>query len=188
MNRVKATLFSALGFSLVITVVALAGDLTSVPGAPMASNFPGPLWNVVAPVGGTASVTNAHLTLNVPGGSNHDPLRPSNQAVRVVQPIGDYNFDVAIKIDSPIAPTAVGTSQGVMVLADDENFITFALLTDGTNISLNAQTVTAGVAKAAFNQTSFNEYHAPICLRLNRQGSTYAAYYSVDGVVWTQVA
>jgi hypothetical protein len=156
------------------------------PDAPLASSFPGPLWEVVTPVGGTASVANAHLTLNVPGGSNHDTLLPSNQAVRVVQPIGNNDFDVSIKIDSPIVATDVGTSQGLMVLADDLDFITFALVTDGTNISLTARTVTAGVAATVFKQASFNEYHNPICLRLNRTGSSYTAYYSVDCVVWTQ--
>jgi hypothetical protein len=155
-------------------------------GAPLASSFPGPLWEVVTPVGGTASVANAHLTLNVPGGSNHDALLPSNQAVRVVQPIGNNDFDVSIKIDSPIVATDVGTTQGLMVLADDLDFITFALVTDGTNISLTAHTVTAGVAATVYDQASFNEYHNPICLRLNRTGSSYTAYYSVDGVVWTQ--
>jgi hypothetical protein len=156
------------------------------PGAPLASSFPGPLWEVVTPNGGTASVANAHLTLNVPGGSNHDALLPSNQAVRVVQPIGNNDFDVSIKIDSPILATEAGTSQGLMVLADDVDFITFALVTDGTNISLTAHTVTGGVATTVFDQASFNEYHNPICLRLNRTGSSYTAYYSVDGVVWTQ--
>jgi hypothetical protein len=160
----------------------------SEPGAPLASSFPGPLWTVVAPNGGTASVENAHLMLTVPGGSNHDALIPSNQAVRVMQAIGNEDFDVSIKIDSPIVATAGGTSQGLMVLADDQNFITFALVTDGTNISLTAHKVSGGVAATVLNIASFNEYHNPMCLRLTRTGNIYTAYYSVDGVVWTQAA
>jgi hypothetical protein len=42
---------------------------------------------------GPATVSNQHLFLNVPGGSNHDALNPPNQAVRVVQPIGNLDFD-----------------------------------------------------------------------------------------------
>lgn len=179
-------------FSVLVMMLAQqtasGGTAASEPGAPMASSFPGPLWAVVAPEGGTASVENAHLTLTVPGGSNHDALLPSNQAVRVVQPIGNEDFDVSIKIDSPVVATAVGTSQGLMLLADDENFITFALVTDGTNISLTAHKVSGGVATTVFNVPSFNEYHNPMCLRLTRAGSTYTAYYSVDAVVWTQAA
>src|ERR1700761_3639862 len=131
-------------------------------GAPLASSFPGPLWDVVAPVGGTASVANAHLTLTVPGGSNHDSLRPSNQAVRVVQPISDSNFDVSIKIDSPISAKDADTSQGLMVLADNQNFLTFDVATNGTNISLEVHKISAGVATTVYNQPVFSEYHNPL--------------------------
>ena len=41
----------------------------------------------MTPVGGSASISNSHLFLGVPGGANHDPLLTSNQAVRVVQEI-----------------------------------------------------------------------------------------------------
>ena len=167
------------------TRAAIAG---SGPGAPLASSFPGPLWQLFTPAGGTVAVANAHLTLTVPGGSNHDTLLPVNNAVRVLQPVGNYDFDVAIKIDSPITATDTGTSRGLMVLVDNQDFITFALATDGTNISLTARTVTAGVAATVFNQASFNEYHNPICLRLTRTGTSYTAYYSPDGVVWIQAA
>ncbi len=72
---------------------ALAQSVT--PGQPLASSFPGPLWEVMTPIGGTVSVANAHLTINVPGGSNHDTLHPSNQAVCVVQPIDNKNLLLA---------------------------------------------------------------------------------------------
>jgi hypothetical protein len=161
-----------------------AGALAAPSGPPLASSFPGPLWQVVAPKGGTAWIADAHLVLNVPGGSNHSVL-PANRTVRVVQPIGDQDFDVSIKIDSPIHARDEGTSQGLMVLAGDQDFLTFGLVTDGTNISLSALKVSGGVADTVFTMASFNEYQNPICLRLSRNRSSYAAYYSVDGVVWT---
>jgi hypothetical protein len=178
----------SLGMMAVVQSAFAAGPVPAVPAAPLSSSFPGPLWEVVAPVGGTAAVSNQHLFLNVPGGSNHDTLHPSNQAVRVVQPIGDESFDVSIKIDSPVVATDTGTSRGLMVLADDENFITFALVTNGTNLGLSVQTITKGVAATVFDQASFNEYQNPMYLRLTRNGVSYEAYYSVDGVVWTQTA
>jgi hypothetical protein len=165
-----------------------AGPVPAVPAEPLSSSFPGPLWELVAPVGGTATVSNKHLFLNVPGGSNHDTVHPSNQSVRVVQPIGDQSFDVSIKIDSPVVATDTGTSQGLMVLASEKNFITFALVTNGTNLGLSVQTITNGVAATVFDQASFNEYQNPMYLRLARNGVSYQAYYSVDGVVWTQAA
>lgn len=179
---------------VVLSAVMLAGAAATAsaaapdPGPPLASSFPGPMWAVVAPVGGTASVANAHLLLNIPGGSNHDAFVPANQAVRVVQSIGNVNFDAAIKIDSILVATDKGTSRGLMVLADDKDFLTFALTTDGTNISLNAHTVTNGVAATVFNDAVFHEYHSPMYLRIKRAGSVYDAYYSVDGTVWTLAA
>ena len=167
---------------------AMANAAAPDPGPPLSSSFPEPMWIVVAPAGGTASVANAHLLLNIPGGSNHDALLPANQAVRVVQPIGDVDFDVSIKIDSPIVAAEAGTSQGLMVLADDKDFITFALTTDGKNISLSAHTVTNGVAATVFNDAVFHEYQSPMYLRITRAGSVYNTYYAVDGNVWTLAA
>jgi hypothetical protein len=174
--------------SLVIVLALQSAAARAQAGPPLASSFPGPLWQVMTPTGGTVSLANAHLTLNVPGGSNHDTLLPSNQSVRVVQPIGNQAFDVSIKIDSPVTATDVGTSRGLMIIADTKDFITFGLVTDGTNISLTADKVTGGVAATVFKVASFNDYHNPMYLRLARSGSDYIAYYSVDGVVWTQAA
>lgn len=162
--------------------------VSSAPGAPLSSSFPGPLWEVVTPTGGTATVSNQHLFLNVPGGSNHDALIPSNQAVRVVQPIGNQDFDVSIKIDSPILAKDENTSRGLMALTDNEDFITFALMTNGSHLGMSVQTVSNGAATTVLDQANFNEYENPIYLRLSRTGVSYRAYYSVDGVVWVQAA
>jgi hypothetical protein len=155
------------------------------PGAPLASSFPGPFWQVVTPAGGTASISNAHLFLNVPGGSNHDALVPSNQAVRAVQAIGNVTFDVSIKIDSPIDASSAGTREGLMVICDSKDFITFELATDGNNIHLSSETVASGVATTVLDDANFNQYQSPFYLRLTRAASTYSAYYSIDGVTWT---
>jgi hypothetical protein len=177
-----------IGIALSAHSAYASGPMPAEPAAPLPSSFPGPLWDVVAPAGGSASVSNAHLFLTVPGGSNHDPLRPSNQAVQVVQPIANDNFDISIKIDSQVVATEADTSQGLIVLADSRDFITFAIVTDGTNISLAVTTVTDGVKATVFNEASFNEYQNPMCLRLRRTGTAYLAYYSADGVVWTEAA
>jgi hypothetical protein len=75
------------------------GLAPTAPGAPLPDHFLGPFWMLVTPVGGSASISNSHLFLGVPGGANHDPLIPSNRAVLVAQAIGSEDFDVAIKID-----------------------------------------------------------------------------------------
>jgi hypothetical protein len=143
---------------------------------------------VVTPAGGSASISNSHLYIGVPGGSNHDAMLSSNQAVRVVQTIGNRDFDVAIKIDSPLFATDANTSQGLMVASDDRNFITFALQTDGTRIGLSAHTVAGGVATSVLQDRDFSQYQNPIYLRLTKTGSAYVALYSVDGINFIQAA
>jgi hypothetical protein len=102
--------------------------------------------------------------------------------------IGRENFDVAIKIDSPLFATDGNTSQGLMILSDSKDFITFALTTDGTKIGLNARTVTGGAANTVLDDTDFSQYLNPMYLRVTKAGSAYVAFYSVDGANWTQAA
>jgi hypothetical protein len=175
-------------WTITIPPAAKAAAVPAGPGAALADIFHGPFWRLETPVGGSASISNSHLFLGVPGGANHDPLLPSNQAVRVVQTIGMEDFDVAIKIDSPLFATDGNTSQGLMILSGSKDFITFALTTDGTKIGLNARTVTGGAATTVLNDTDFSQYQNPMYLRVTKAGNAYVAFYSVDGANWTQAA
>jgi hypothetical protein len=165
---------------------ASIGPEPAAPSAVIPDSFVGPLWRLVSPAGGSASISNSHLFIGVPGGGNHDLLLPSNQAVRVVQTIGNQDFDVAVKIDSLLVAKDRSTSQGLMALSDNEDFITFALTTDGSKIGLNARTVTGGVAATVLDDGDFSQYQNPMYLRLSKTGGAYVAFYSVDGVNWTQ--
>jgi Chitobiase/beta-hexosaminidase C-terminal domain/Bacterial Ig-like domain (group 2) len=169
-------------------IAPASGPMPAAAGAPLTDKFLGPFWRLVAPAGGTASISNSHLFIAVPGGSSHDTLVPANQAVRVVQSIGNEDFDVAIKIDFPMVATEGDTSQGLMVLSDDEDFITFALVTDGSAIGLSARTVTHGVGNDVLNDMSFSQYQNPMYLRLTKSKSNYVAFYSIDGVGWNEAA
>jgi hypothetical protein len=164
------------------------GPAPEAPGVALPDTFLGPFWKIVTPAGGSASISNSHLFLGVPGGGNHDPLLPSNQAVRVVQAIGNEDFDVAVKIDSPLFATDGNTSQGLMVLSGNEDFITFALTTDGTKVGLNARIVTGGAVTTVLDDTDFSQYQNPMYLRITKARSAYVALYSVDGENWTQAA
>jgi hypothetical protein len=165
-----------------------AGPVPAGPAAALPDGFTGPFWRVQTPLGGSASISDSHLFLGVPGGANHDPLQPSNQAVRVVQEIGDQDFDVSIKIDSPLIAADADTAEGLMLLADNEDFVTFALTTDGNNVGLSVHTVIHGVAATMLEDTDFSQYQNPMYLRVSRTSSAYVALYSVDGLNWVQAA
>jgi hypothetical protein len=155
-------------------------------GSPIGDGFFGPFWRLLNPMGGTATISNGHLFLNVPGGGNHDTLSPVNDAVRAMQAVGNYNFDVTIKIDSPIVAGNKGTKEGLMLAFDTTHFITFGLAADGTNLHLSAEAVTSGSATVLLDITNFSQSSNSMYLRLSRTGVAYVAYYSVNGSSWIQ--
>jgi regulation of enolase protein 1 (concanavalin A-like superfamily) len=187
---VAASMGSTSSSPWIVTVSATAPEVPTpaAPAAPVQDAFQGPFWKSGTPAGGSTSISNAHLFLNVPGGANHDAIVPSNQAVRMMQTIGNYNFDVSMKIDSDIEASNANTSQGMMVYSDAQDYLTYAVTTDGTNIHLVVYVVSAGVANKVFDDTNFSQYQNPIYLRLTRTGSAYVAFYSIDGSDWNQAA
>jgi Chitobiase/beta-hexosaminidase C-terminal domain/Bacterial Ig-like domain (group 2) len=174
--------------TLVPPKAPVAGPVPAAPAAAAPDRFLGPFWRVVTPTGGSASISNSHLFIGVPGGANHDALSASNQAVRVVQAIDNEDFDVSVKIDSPLVAADGNTRQGLMVLSDSEDFVTFALETDGNSIGLGADTVAHGVPTTVLADKDFSQYQNPMYLRLSKTGSAYVALYSIDGSNWTQAA
>jgi hypothetical protein len=144
------------------------------------------VWQVSAPVGGSAAVSNGELVLTVPAGSNHDAAIPALDAVQVIQPISNANFDVAVKIDSTLLAASQYYGQGLMVEGDAKDYIRFEVSAGGT-VSLGASTITGGVETQQLQIAPFSSYPVPTYLRLTRVGNTYTAYWASDGVTWNQV-
>ena len=104
----------------------------------------------------------------------------------MVQEITSPDFDVAIKVDSALYPADGNTSQGLMAGTDDKNYVTFALVTDGTKVGLSAHTISNAAPATVLDDRDFAQYQNPMYLRLAKTGSVYVAFYSLDGVSWTQ--
>ena len=189
--------------STLFNAIAVAGGVTSAVGTasytltsqsagpPVDDDFNGSslnstLWAVVAPAGGSAAVSNGHLLITVPGGSNHDAFNPALDAVQVEQKISNANFDVNVKIDSALAGSAQYSGDGLMVEGDAHDYIRFELGASGSNVQLTAGTIVAGKQTTAFQLAPFSGYAVPTYLRLNRTGTTYTGYYSADGVNWIE--
>ncbi len=190
---VASTTFKAIAVaSGVSSAVGTANyTLTQSAGAPVADDFNGSslntgLWTVRAPVGGSAAVSNGHLVINVPGGSNHDGFTPALDAVQVVQQVSNANFDVNVKIDSTLAASGQYSGDGILVEGDAHNYIRFGVGANGSSVGLSANTIIGGTESTAFVLSPFSAYTVPTYLRLNRTGTTYTGYYSADGVNWTQ--
>ena len=143
------------------------------------------LWQVETPAGGSATVSNGELAITVPGGSNHDAYVPALDAVQVVQPISNVNFDVAVKIDSTLTAATQYYGQGIMVEGDANDYIRYGVGAGGS-ISLGANTIISGNESTPFQTQPFTRYAVPTYLRLTRLGSTYTGFWSTDGVNWTE--
>ncbi len=161
------------------------------PATPVSDEFTGTtlntaLWQVRAPAGGSATVSNGELVITVPGGSNHDPSVPALDAVQVVQPIGNVNFDVAVKIDSSLRSATQYSEQGLMVEGDAADYIRFEIGAGGTTTTLGVFTQTAGVQSVKLALAPFTAYAVPTYLRIQRAGTTYTAYWSTNGTTWNQ--
>jgi Chitobiase/beta-hexosaminidase C-terminal domain/FG-GAP-like repeat/Beta xylosidase C-terminal Concanavalin A-like domain len=182
----------SLASSLVLAWMMTSGVCsTAIAQAPVADDFNGTtlntaLWTVVAPAGGSAAVSNGHLLITVPGGSNHDAFTPALDAVQVEQQVSNANFDVNVKIDSTIAASGKYSGQGLLVEGDAHDYIRFEISANGSSISLSANTIIGGTQSSKFQLSPFSGYVVPTYLRLNRTGSTYTGYYSADGVNWTK--
>ena len=160
-------------------------------GAPVSDEFTGTslntaVWQVSTPVGGSVSVSNGELVLTVPGGSNHDAAVPALDAVQVIQPISNANFDVAVKIDSTLLAAHPYYGQGLMVEGDAKDYIRFEV-SAGSTVNLGVTTITGGVQSSKLQMSPFSSYPVPTYLRLTRVGNNYTAYWGSDGVNWNQL-
>ncbi len=144
------------------------------------------VWRVATPVGGSVAVNNGKLVLTVPGGSNHDAFVPALDAVQVIQPISNANFDVAVKIDSTLLAAHPYYGQGLMVEGDAKNYIRFEV-GSGSTVSLSVNTITGGVQTSKLQISPFSSYPVPTYLRLTRVGNNYTAYWGSNGVNWNQL-
>ena len=79
-----------------------------------------------------------------------DAADPALDAVQVIQPISNTNFDVAVKIDSTLVAATKYYGQGLMVEGDAKDYIRFELGAGGT-VSLSGGTVIAGVQSGNFS-------------------------------------
>ena len=160
-------------------------------GAPVSDEFTGTslntaVWQVSTPVGGSVAVSNGELVLTVPGGSNHDPAVPALDAVQVIQPISNANFDVAVKIDSTLLAAHPYYGQGLMVEGDAKDYIRFEV-SAGSTVNLSVSTITGGVQSSQLQMQPFSSYPVPTYLRLTRVGNNYTAFWGSDGVNWNQL-
>jgi regulation of enolase protein 1 (concanavalin A-like superfamily) len=142
-------------------------------------------WSWFDPVGdASVAATGTHAELLVPAGVSHDLWTGRLLAPRLLQSVDDVDFEVEVKIDSPV--TAKYQMQGLVAQQDENNLIRAEVHHDGGGPRLFVATITNGQASAVQNVAA--PAGAPYWLRLGRQGDGWTFKVSGDGVNWATVA
>ena len=142
------------------------------------------VWTFSDPVGDSQLfMTGTEAQISVPAGSSHDLWQAQNRAPRIMQAANDTNFEVEVKFNSNL----VGRNevQGLLVEADDQNFIRFDFYSDGTSIRVFAASFLNGVPTIRKNLVIGSvPSGSPMYLRVQRSGTQWTQWYSFDGFNW----
>ncbi|MCU1294197.1 MAG: hypothetical protein JWP08_3047, partial [Bryobacterales bacterium] len=174
------------GCSLLLSSFLVALPAWAAAGPPVSDDFNGTslntaLWTAVSPAGGTISVSNGHVYLAVPGGSNHDPFVGGDNSVRILQTIANSDFDVAAKFDSGLSGTYQG--EGILVQQDSATYLRLELTSNGKT-SFSASLVSAGKQQTLFQVTPGNT-NPSLWLQVQRSGNQWTISYSNNGTSYT---
>lgn len=171
------------------TVAALLIDPTVQ--TPISDDFSGcqlntSLWTFVNPLGDAElSMTGSQVQINIPAGANHDIWTSGINAPRIMQYAENKDFELDVKFDSVLSQK--NQAQGILVQADELNFLRYNFLHDGNTYRLQAFTFLDGVPTTRINDVPLT-ISPPMYLRVKRIGSVWNLYYSTNGTTWTFAA
>ena len=162
------------------------------PGPPVSDDFNAStlntnLWRFVNPVGnGSYSLNGSELVFTVPGGTNHDPaFGGSDNSVRVVQPVSNFDFTVEVKFNS--IPAMPYEFEGLLIEQDAANYLRFQFGSTGSSLVVNASTILGHNETSALGGSTISlaPGTSSLWLRVQRSGSTWTEYWSTDGVTYS---
>lgn len=144
------------------------------------------VWSFIDPhADGTVGLvdtntSNAALLLSVPAGVSHSVWGNGNQAIRLMQPCQNVNFELEVKFFS--MPSVAYQGQGILVEQDEQNFLRFDFNSTNNSLRVFAASIINGVAQTRVNRVI--PAGAPLYLRVHRDGDVWQVRYSYNGVAW----
>ncbi|MGH9262811.1 MAG: DUF1349 domain-containing protein, partial [Acidimicrobiales bacterium] len=114
---------------------------------------------------------------------SHDLWTGRLRAPRLLQSANDSDFEVEVKIDSPV--TAAYQMQGLVAQQDADDLVRAEVHHDGGSRRLFLATISGGEADALANVAAPST--GPYWLRLAREGDAWTFESSGNGVTWTTV-
>jgi hypothetical protein len=147
------------------------------------------LWTFVNPLGdGSYFLTGSELALNLPGGPNHDPaFGGSDNAVRIVQTIGNQDFTVEAKFDS--LPSQQYQFEGIVVEQDAANYLRFQIGSTGSSLVVNVSEILSGAQTTlGGGPVSIPAGTTSLWLRIAKSGNVWVESWSTDGSTYNFAA
>lgn len=148
------------------------------------------VWTLVDPLGDAelalvgAGTGDAWLELGVPGDASHNAWT-TNDAARVVQPVGGGDFVLEAKFLGGIAAKSAG--HGLLVEQAPGDWLRFDVSYTGSKILGFAAAFAGGglVEQDSFTlQSGVWPEGSPMWLRVTRVADTFAGTWSIDGTQW----
>ncbi len=128
-----------------------------------------------------AGTGEAYLELFVPGGTTHNLWKTAKDAVRVMQPTANTDFELEVKYLSE--PSQRFQFQGILVEQDADNWLRFEISHNGKTMRVYAAITINGSSNGILSASVASG--SASYLRVNRQGDLWTLEYSGDGFNWT---
>jgi len=164
--------------------------MPACPAAPGSDDFSGASlnarWAEIDPAGdGQVSQTGGLLHLAVPAGARHDVSAGNTDALRVMQPVSNADFQVEARFESVV--NFRSQMQGLLFeAAGASDLVRFDISHDGTATKAFVGRVKAGVLTS--NAYVTVPAAVPSTLRVTKTGTNWLFEYSTDGTTYTTVA
>jgi len=170
------------------TVDSAVSAVDATLGPPVSDDFSGaglnPRWSFIAPCCGFVETDGTDARLIVPPWTDHTVWSDGNQSIRIMQSVGNVNFEVEVKFDSAV--TQQYQDEGIIVEQDKNRFVRFDIFSDGRSPRLFAATFAKGAPTEQHNIPVFAA--APVWMRVKREGNNWTHSWSVDGENFTSAA
>jgi hypothetical protein len=139
------------------------------------------VWQVHDPLGDSSvSVGSGRLNVSVPAGVSHDLWQDALHSPRVLRGVGNGDFEIEAKYDSPATQTAQG--QGLVAQGDHDDLVRFDVYHWSGKTKVFAATFVNGQVTTRVTKTISGT--APVFLRMRRTGNSWTLLYSFTGTSW----
>ncbi len=145
------------------------------------------VWDFRDPVGNSSYLVNGkELEITVPAGTNHEILDNANESARIMQAINDEDFRMSAKFDAPVE---AGTQmQGLLVAEDEQNFVRYNLIHNGSAVFIEAYIYEDGERlqspKLIKQFDASQQYVVPTHLAIEKFGNTWRFLYMDESEQW----